>query len=222
MWLDWDEIGNLWAGLNTMVIKKVISLTSGKSTQRWLYSGCLGSLLPALRSLGMGSMLNMISQSNKDHTTILFSTRVNLVEVLRRGEGSSYKSIRASSHRALVHHLLLCNLDLNLSTLYVVHDTDWLLSFNLAFPQRDMPNIPEVLELTVFATESPWGNKRVCDKTDKAPNFLKPQFLWLDFDKETSPRKEAWECQGEQEHRSKPSEKKKQLMLIFDKKKFNF
>ena len=48
-----------------LIIRRPISLTSGKSTQRWLYSGCLGSLPPHLQSLDIGSILNMISQKNK-------------------------------------------------------------------------------------------------------------------------------------------------------------
>ena len=37
----------------------LICLTSGKSNQRWLYSGCLGSLLPGPQPLGIGWMLNI-------------------------------------------------------------------------------------------------------------------------------------------------------------------
>ena len=45
-----------------MIIRRPISLTSGKSTQRWLYSGCLCSLPPHLQSLDIGSILNMIKR----------------------------------------------------------------------------------------------------------------------------------------------------------------
>ena len=48
---------------NDMIIRTPICVTSGKSTQRWLYSGCLGSLPPHLQPLDIGSILNMISQN---------------------------------------------------------------------------------------------------------------------------------------------------------------
>ena len=49
-----------------LIIRRPISLTSGKSTQRWLYSGCLGSLSPHLQSLDIGPILKIICQKNKD------------------------------------------------------------------------------------------------------------------------------------------------------------
>ena len=109
---DYDE--------NDMIIRRPISLTSGKSTQRWLYSGCLGSLPPHLQSLDIGSILNMIKrirvvdsktiwvsilgeitpQKNLQYAFIIqhsfLQTWFDLVDVPGGGESCSHKTVRSS------------------------------------------------------------------------------------------------------------------------------
>ena len=54
----------------------------------------------------------------------------------------------------------------------------------LTFLLRDLPNIPGLLGLRMFATESPW--ERICDQSDKVRKFFYLTLIWLrqrfDFD----------------------------------------
>ena len=140
----------------------LICLTSGKSNQRWLYSGCLGSLLPGPQPLGIGWMLNI----RYGQKLSPFWGKLSNIFIFYR---PPYNHYQASSDLGWSCWCALRRWERQTQECPGVFDAlpylpfgSSTLSFNLSFLLIHLPKLPGLFGFRVFATERPWKQVDLC------------------------------------------------------------